>query len=198
MRSITTLRRPSPAFILAIVALFVALGGSSYAAATMSGSKLKRESVPSSKIVPNSLTGKQIKESRLGTVPRASLADAAGSAETAKVADSAKALQGFDASKYLAGSVRVVSNQSAPQPTGSSTSISVSCNGNEKGIGGGAAWVVPADGSPSTLFNLLSASMPVPGNDGTDTMTGWQAAGYNASALPRVLKAYAICVPKTA
>ncbi len=38
----------------------------------------------------------------------------------------------------------------------------------------------------------------VPGTDGTDTMTGWQAAGYNASALPRVLKAYAICVPKSA
>jgi hypothetical protein len=40
-------RRPSPAFVLSLVALFVALGGTGYA---LSGSELKDRSVPGVKI----------------------------------------------------------------------------------------------------------------------------------------------------
>jgi hypothetical protein len=58
--------RPSPAMVVALIALFVALGGSGYAAV-----KIKNGSLPGKKLKRNSVTGKQVKESTLATVPRA-------------------------------------------------------------------------------------------------------------------------------
>ena len=63
--------RPSPAIVISVIALFVALGGSSYAAITLNGSQLKNGSVAGKKLKKNTLTGKQIKESKLGAVPNA-------------------------------------------------------------------------------------------------------------------------------
>jgi hypothetical protein len=57
--------------IVATLALFIALGGSSYAVSRISGSQLKNNSVGGKKLKRNTLGGKRIKESRLGTVPRA-------------------------------------------------------------------------------------------------------------------------------
>jgi hypothetical protein len=71
-------RRPSPAFVLAIVALAVALGGTSFASNAVvsvskliNGKKIKKNSIPANRVKKNSLTGKQIKESKLGRVPKA-------------------------------------------------------------------------------------------------------------------------------
>jgi hypothetical protein len=80
-------RRPSPALIIAILALFVALGGTGYAALTLprnsvgtkqlkrnavTGSKIKRNAVTGSKVKNHSLTGNDINLGALGTVPSAS------------------------------------------------------------------------------------------------------------------------------
>jgi hypothetical protein len=61
----------SYANVVATLALFVALGGSSYAVSRISGSQLKNNSVAGKKLKRNTLGGKRIKESRLGTVPSA-------------------------------------------------------------------------------------------------------------------------------
>jgi hypothetical protein len=63
--------RPSPAMVVALVALFVALGGSGYAAVQLNGKNIKNRSIAGKKLKNNTLTGRQIRESRLGTVPRA-------------------------------------------------------------------------------------------------------------------------------
>jgi hypothetical protein len=65
--------RPSPSMVVALLALFVALGGSGYAAVTINGKVLKKGSVAGKKLKRNSVTGKQVKESTLATVPRARL-----------------------------------------------------------------------------------------------------------------------------
>jgi hypothetical protein len=57
--------------VVATLALFIALGGSSYAVSRISGSQLKNNSVAGKKLKHNTLGGKRIKESRLATVPRA-------------------------------------------------------------------------------------------------------------------------------
>jgi len=57
--------------IVATLALFIALGGSSYAVSQINGSQLKNNSVAGKKLKRNTLGGTRIKESRLGTVPRA-------------------------------------------------------------------------------------------------------------------------------
>jgi hypothetical protein len=64
--------------VVSLVALFVALGGSSYAAFKISGSRLENRSVSGKKIKRNALGGTVIKESRLGKVRRARRADTVG------------------------------------------------------------------------------------------------------------------------
>jgi hypothetical protein len=68
--------------IVALVALFVALGGSAVAATLISGSRLKNRSVSGAKIKRDAIGGNEIKESRLGKVPKASRADNAASSQT--------------------------------------------------------------------------------------------------------------------
>jgi hypothetical protein len=75
--------------VVATVALFVALGGTGYAALTISGSVLRNGSVTGAKLRPNTLTGRQVNESRLARVPRAARADTAGTATTAATATNA-------------------------------------------------------------------------------------------------------------
>ncbi len=89
----------NPTSLIAMVALFVSLGGISYAAATINGSslvnksvagkKLKDKTVTGGKVKSDSLTGTQVKESTLGKVPSAATADQAGSAASATNAQNA-------------------------------------------------------------------------------------------------------------
>jgi len=68
----------SYANVMSTVAVFVALGGSSYAALTISGKNVKNGSLTGKDIKPNSLASRQIKERKLGTVPRAANAAKVG------------------------------------------------------------------------------------------------------------------------
>jgi hypothetical protein len=77
--------RPSPALIVAIFALFVAIGGTAYAAGTINGSSIANRSIAGRKLVNNTLTGAQIKESRLATVPHAANANKVGGLTMRKV-----------------------------------------------------------------------------------------------------------------
>ena len=64
-------QRLTYANVMATLAVFIALGGSSYAAIKISGSDIKNRSIAGKKLRRNTLTGRQIKESRLGPVPQA-------------------------------------------------------------------------------------------------------------------------------
>jgi hypothetical protein len=64
--------------VVSLLALFIALGGSSYAAFKISGSQLENRSVSGKKLKRNTLGGTVIKESRLGKVRRARRADTLG------------------------------------------------------------------------------------------------------------------------
>jgi hypothetical protein len=66
--------RPSPAMVVALLALFVALGGTGYAAVKINGKNIRNHTISGKKLKRNTLTGTQIRESRLGTVPRAAYA----------------------------------------------------------------------------------------------------------------------------
>src|SRR6202020_984299 len=81
------LRGPSPALVVSVVALVVALGGTSYAAFSLPknsvGSKqLKKNAVTTSKIKNGSVTASKINTSGL-TVPNAQNANHANSADSA-------------------------------------------------------------------------------------------------------------------
>jgi len=107
MRSLVSrVRRPGPAAAIAAVALFVALGGSVYAATKIDGTTIKPNSMPGNRVVvgslpanrlqegtipgnrlaPGSVTGEQVDSSTLDTVPRAERAETAESAHQAATA----------------------------------------------------------------------------------------------------------------
>jgi hypothetical protein len=116
------MRKPAPATVIALIALFVALGGTTYAATSLPansvGTKQLRNgavtnrtlhtgAVTRSKVAPNSLTGTEINSATLGTVPTATHAinaDRATNAVHATSADhatNADKLAGAPASAYL-------------------------------------------------------------------------------------------------
>jgi hypothetical protein len=70
--------RPSPALVVAIVALFMALGGTSYAALKITGNNVVNRSLGGNEMKKNTLDGDEIKESALGPVPKAIDADTVG------------------------------------------------------------------------------------------------------------------------
>ena len=70
--------RLSYANVMSTMAVFVALGGSSYAAVTINGSSIRNRSIPGAKLRHDTLTGRQIKESKLARVPHARNADKLG------------------------------------------------------------------------------------------------------------------------
>ena len=86
-------RLPSPAMVVACIALAIALGGTAWAATlprnSVGTAQLKRNAVTSIKVRNNSLTGADIRESRLGRVPSAARAHTAASATTAGSATTA-------------------------------------------------------------------------------------------------------------
>jgi hypothetical protein len=58
-------QRLTYANVMSTVAVFIALGGSSYAAFTISGRDIRNRSIPAKKIKRNSITGKEVREARL-------------------------------------------------------------------------------------------------------------------------------------
>jgi len=113
-------RRPSPALAVSLIALFVALGGTGYAAVTINGkdlknksvagkklksktitaSKIKDKTITGAKLKDDTVTGTQVAESTLGKVPSATSADTATTATTATTASNASALGGDSANAF--------------------------------------------------------------------------------------------------
>ncbi len=89
-------RLPSPALVIACLALFVALGGTVLAATkingrtikvkSLPGNRLEVGSLPGNRVAPGSLRGEQIDSATLGQVPDATHAAAADEARHAKTA----------------------------------------------------------------------------------------------------------------
>jgi hypothetical protein len=86
-------KRPSPALVISMLALFVALGGSAYAATkigtkniknnAITASKIKKNAVTTAKIKNGAVTGAKVNAATLGTVPNATHASTADSASKA-------------------------------------------------------------------------------------------------------------------
>ena len=119
-------RLPSPAMIVACVALAVALGGTSYAAIRLPASSvgtvhLKKGAVTGAKVKRNTLTGTQIRESTLAKVPSALNADSADSADSADMSR-------VDYRQSAAGAV----------PTSGHVRVTANCDAGTFALGGGA------------------------------------------------------------
>ncbi len=62
-------RRPSPAMVVAVIALIAALAGTAYAAQRINGGAIIKQTIGGGKLKKKTLTGFQINTDKLGTVP---------------------------------------------------------------------------------------------------------------------------------
>src|SRR5262245_62164498 len=86
--------RPSPAMVVACIALLFAMTGAGYAAIklpknSVGAKQLKANAVTSPKVNNNAITGADVKEGTLAKVPAAAAADTAATAGTANSANTA-------------------------------------------------------------------------------------------------------------
>ena len=175
-----TKRLPSPALVVACIALTIALGGTAWAATlprnSVGTAQLKRNAVTSIKVRNNALTGADIRESRLGRVPSASRAVTANSAATATTANSATT-----ATSANSAPVSRIDYASAtvPVPAGGTTVTpgSVSCPGGLSATGGGARMSDPVNG-------FIIDTSPV-------GKTAWEARAFSDTV--QTMTVYVIC-----
>jgi hypothetical protein len=215
----TTIRRfqPTPAFVLALIALVVAMSGTAVAVTALAPNSVKSKHIVNGQVkakdlAPNSVRGPKVQDASLtgadvadGSLAGADVADESltggdvqnGSLTGEDVQDDS--LTGADVNEstlqgVMASPVRMVISQGPPQQFGAERVAS--CAANEKAIGGGAAWLQPGTDAPTQLEAPITASMPEPAGPGPDGATGWRAAGRNVSGVDRAFRVYAVCVPK--
>ncbi len=157
--------------VVAVLALFFALGGTVYAAGQISGSQIKPKSIPANRIKSGSVTGKQIKAGSItGTqIKSGSLTGAKikpGSITGTQIAGST--ITGVNAAAI--GAVQYVSVPVAivAEAQGGSTGTAA-CPPGQKVIGGGATVNNPN-------YGFINESGP------TADRNGWFANGYSGVA----------------
>jgi hypothetical protein len=187
-------RRPSPALVISTLALFVALGGTGYAAIALpSGSvgtkQLKNGAVTEAKVKAHSLGGTAIDSSRLGKVPSAATADTATSATSARFALAAtNAVNAVNATKATSAPIANVTYvaQTTPVPAGpTSVRVTANCPSATTVIGGGAT-------VNDEVFGLVNDSFP-------GGKTSWVADVYDGNTSGSInATVTAICAPAAA
>jgi hypothetical protein len=164
--------------VVAVLALFLALGGSVYAASgksKISGAKIKPKSLPGNRIKAHSLTGTQLKP---GTVTGAQVK--AGSLTGKQVVGSS--LTGVAASS-IGAVYYAVATATIPRGASSGTVTAAACPLGQKVIGGGA--------TVSDDYASVSDSGP------TADRNGWEATAWAGGEGIRVAVT-AICTTVTA
>jgi hypothetical protein len=190
----TRLRRPSPSLVISVIALFVALGGTGYAATTLAknsvGSKqLKKKAVTNSKLASNAVTGSKVKnnsltgadvfESSLGKVPSAASADAAAHATNADTA--ANATHATTADKVPFPTVL---------PTGQTVTGTFAMRGPNGTAASAITFPVPLAAAPTVHIILIGQPAPAgcsgdSSNPGADSgnVCIFEGFNFNANAL---------------
>jgi hypothetical protein len=193
------MRTPRPTFssTIAVLALFVALGGSSYAAiqisgtsiknGTVTGTDLKNETVKSADIDNRTLLAKDFKPGQLPAGPAGPVG--------------AQGPQGDPGPQGPAGPTSVVVRRidvpiPAVEPPVAPRDPEVTpavarCNPGERAVGGGAGIERGTRGA-----GVLSDEPAVengPAGDG-DTPTGWLAIGINTTPEEALMRVHAVCV----
>jgi hypothetical protein len=188
--------RPSPALAISLIALFVALGGTGYAAMTINGKNIKNNSIPGKKLKNGAVTAKKIKSNAVtGAKVKAGTLNGSDFAPGTLL----QGAQGPAGKNGVNGAATVTYRTFLANTAGDGTlgEAEATCNAGEKLIGGGGGWVNNA--VPPTSY-VLSGSVSDSGPSTNDdpiaegaTPTGWHVSGRNTSGGNARMLAYAVC-----
>ncbi|WP_205471144.1 hypothetical protein [Nocardioides sp. SYSU D00038] len=175
-------RRPSFTTVIALLALVLAVSGTSYAAGKINGKNIKANSIAGKKLKNDTVTGAKIKESTLGQVPSAKVADS--------VKPGAVAADDLAANSIGSAALGTITQRQTTQSVGANSSEfqSTSCQAGEQLISGGAYWEL----SSGTFTDATSAALDLvyshPNN------TSWVVRGHNGTGNSHTLRVYALCL----
>ena len=179
----TSLKRPSPAMVVACIALSVSLAGTSYATVSQI---IPRNAVGSVQLKDNSVTSEKVRDFSLrlwdfkrGQLPR-------GPAGKAGPAGPAGPAGGIGPLIQHEGSVTVPAN-AAGNGLYATRSIHVRCQPGERAIAGGTSWSSDAD--DSELITVYSRPIME-----SNRAVGWRARGGSDINQDRLFSVQVLCV----
>ena len=178
--------------VTATLALVIALGGTSYAAITVTGSNIRNGTIRGIDIANDTITSAKVRNRTVRGADVASNAITSG-----KVRDGSLSGRDFDARELPAGppgpqgpagvnaATNVVVRDAfvAAVPAGEQVGVSVPCQAREKAFSGG----IYGPGFAVSVSEPTSA--PATGAP----PTGWRVVATNTTAVANPLHAYAIC-----
>jgi hypothetical protein len=207
---------PSPALLVASLALIVSAGGTTYAATMISGADIKNESLTGADVKNWSLTGRDIKNGTLtsrqikigsllstdfaaGQLPRGASGEPGSAGPTGPVGPSGPiGPRGLDGpvgpqgpegvSGVGIGTLYYANSAVTSLPAGSQTFAEAACTPRLHVVGGGVLTTGQLDVDINSSYPSVGDGSGAIGN------TGWAAYANNASATDRVMQVYAICV----
>ena len=190
--------RPSPAMVVACIALLVALGGTSIAAVTaiapnsvgtpqiranaVTTAKIRNNNVLGADIAPNAVTGSDVRNGSLSRDDFAANSIPAGPAGPAGPTGPSGVVTAI--SVRQAGVV--VGGGVAHNSQYSTQSVTVNCNANEKAISAGTGW--SDDAADRELWTQRLT--PIITNN---AVTGYRATGGNDSGNSSTFTLYVLC-----
>lgn len=189
--------RLSPAMVVALIALFVAMGGSAYAVirlppnsvgtkqlknGAVTNAKLRNGAVTATKVKMGSLLASNFKAGQLPQGPKGTTGPAGATGPTG-----ATGPQGPPGATNV-----VVRTQSlGATPAGEWVVYNVQCQTGERATGGGAAFATGPDPNDSLMWSEPVTASGVAKNGGTPT--GWSSILKNNSASARASTGYVVC-----
>jgi hypothetical protein len=182
------MRKPrlSYANLTATLALFLALGGTSYAAlqvtgsnvknGTLTGSDIKNESLKSGDVDNGSLLEKDFKAGQLPAGPQGP-----------------EGPQGIQGLQGPAGATNVVARRTnAAVASGAFEPAVASCLPGERAVGGGAGITGVFTGNAGIILTEPREDDGSDPEDG-DVATKWAAVGLNQTVLPQIMNVHVLC-----
>lgn len=185
------IKRPSPALVIAILALFLATSGSAYAASKITTSQIKNGAITESKIAKHAVSTGKLKKEAVGSaklkdesVTTDKLGD--GSTTTSKLGDQSvtgsKLADASVGAKQLGNIVtRSTTTTVASNTNGTATAL---CQTGEKVIGGGF------ETPPATAASIWITNESVRDSG----QNGWRVSGRNFGAAAIQLTVNAYCL----
>ena len=171
-------RRINYANVVATLALFAALGGTSYAALRVTGKNVKNSSLTGVDVKNSSLTTSDVKDRSLlskdfkaGQLPAGAKGD--------------KGDTGAAGAAGAPGVTNVTTRANTTSAPVGSSDVTASCQAGEKAVGGGPSYT---NDEPEIT---VQQSKPSPATDGS-TPTGWTVR-YVVTGIPHTVTALVVC-----
>ena len=189
---------------MASIALFIALGGSSYAAVKLRANSVKsreiaRNAVKSSEIARSAVGSSEVRNAslepvdfaRLPTGPRGERGSTGARGARGPQGDAGPTGPSGPAGADAATNLRVRLGDAANVTAGTTATLQTLCSAGERAVSGGVSFQPPAAAS----FADVTASYPNPSTE-SSTPTSWTVGVRNQAVNPAGIQfqSYAVCI----